>query len=141
MHGKWDMRRSHPRKKGKKMLERERERDRWKRTMLMLLEDCEADLQGIREVLEISERESKRHNERWWKGWWFGSAQKGWREWTMIYRRSNKNRNRGEGKTAVTPKYSSSIYPCFYAPPLCLSQPPFGLVLPHTLSLIAILTS
>lgn len=32
--------------------------------MLMLLEDCEADLQGIREVLEISERESKRHNER-----------------------------------------------------------------------------
>lgn len=43
---------------------RKRERDRWKGTMLMLLEDCEADLQGIREVLEISERESKRHNAR-----------------------------------------------------------------------------
>lgn len=50
-------------KEGEKNV-RKRERDRWKRTMLMLLEDCEADLQGIREVLEISERESKRHNAR-----------------------------------------------------------------------------
>lgn len=50
-------------KEGEKNV-RKRERDRWKRTMLMLLEDCEADLQGIREVLEISERERKRHNAR-----------------------------------------------------------------------------